>query len=65
MVRKKIFVVGRLEQQRQDKNLIYQHDKPNEPTKEGPLPFVLFEPPFTSVSTVSRGHHSLVSLLIA
>jgi hypothetical protein len=33
-----------------------------EPTKEGPLSFVLFESPFTSVSTVSRGHPSLVSL---
>ncbi len=27
----------------------------NEPTKEGPLSFVLFESPFTSVSTVGRG----------
>ncbi len=39
------------------------HDKPNEPTKEGPLSFVLTGSPFTSVSTVSRGHPSLVSLL--
>jgi hypothetical protein len=31
------------------------------PTKTGPLSYVLFEPPFTSVSTVSRGHPSLVS----
>jgi hypothetical protein len=38
------------------------HGKPNKPTKEGPLSFVLFESPFTSVSTVSRGHPSLVSL---
>jgi hypothetical protein len=38
--------------------------KPNEPTKEGPISFVLFESPFTSASTVSRGHHSLVSLLM-
>jgi hypothetical protein len=39
--------------------------KPNEPIKEGPLPFVpfvLLESPFASVSTVSRGHRSLVSL---
>ncbi len=42
--------------------VLYRHDKPNEPTKKGPLSFVLFESPFTSVSTVSRGHHSLVSL---
>jgi hypothetical protein len=34
----------------------------NEPTKEGPLPFILFESPFTSVPAVSRGHPSLVSL---
>jgi hypothetical protein len=46
-------------------NLMYKHDKPNEPTKESPLSFVLFRSPFTSVSTVSRGHHSLVSLLLA
>ncbi len=34
---------------------MYQHDKPNEPTKEGPLSYVLFESPFASVSSVSRG----------
>jgi hypothetical protein len=33
-----------------------------EPTKEKPFSFVLFESPFTSVSTVSRGHPSPVSL---
>jgi hypothetical protein len=26
-----------------EKNLLYWHDKPNEPTKKGPLSFVLFE----------------------
>jgi hypothetical protein len=31
-----------------------------QPTKEGALSFVLFESPFTSVSTVSRGYPSLV-----
>jgi len=31
------FVLGRLEQPRQDKNLLYWHDKPKEPTKEGHL----------------------------
>ncbi len=40
----------------------YQHDTPNEATKEGPLSFALFESPFTSVSKVRRGHPSLVSL---
>ncbi len=58
----KFFVLSRQEQLRQNENLLYQHDKPNEPTKEGPLSFVLFELPFTWVSTVSRGHPSLVSL---
>jgi hypothetical protein len=36
--------------------------EPNEPTKEGPLSFVLFEVPFAlveSVSTVSRDHRSV------
>jgi hypothetical protein len=46
-----------------EQNLLYRHDKPNEPTKEGSLSFVLLESPFTSVSTVSRGHPSLVSLV--
>jgi hypothetical protein len=43
---------------------LYRHDKPNEPTKKRPLSFVLFESLFTSVSTDSRGHPSLVSLVI-
>ncbi len=58
-MRKKIFCT---EQPRQNKNFMYRLDKPNEPNKEGSLSFVLFESPFTSVSTVSRGHPSLVSL---
>jgi hypothetical protein len=50
--------MGLLERPKQKKNLFYYHDKLNEP-----LSFVLFEFPFTSVSTVSRGHHpSLVSV---
>jgi len=51
----KNFVLGRLEQPGQNKNILYRHDKPNEPTKEGTISFVLFDSPFTSVSTVSRG----------
>ncbi len=47
------------------KSLLYRHDKPNEPLKEGPLSFVLFKSPFTSISKVSRGHPSLVSLVDA
>jgi hypothetical protein len=61
-VRKKLICTG-LEQRRQNKNLLYWQNKPNKPTKEGPLLFVLFESPFTSVSTVSRDHPSLVSLM--
>jgi hypothetical protein len=61
-VEKKYFVLGRLEQPRLNKNLMYRHDKPKEPTKERPLSFVLFESPFVLVSTVSMGHPSLVSL---
>ncbi len=58
---KKYFVLGRIEQPSKNKNLLYRHDKPNEPTNSGPLSFVLFESPFTSVSTVGRNHPSLVS----
>ncbi len=53
----KNFVMGRLEQPRQ------AEQKLKEPTKEGPFSFVLFESPFTSVSTVSTGHPFLVSLI--
>jgi hypothetical protein len=49
----KKFVLGLLKQPKKNKNLLYKHDKPNEPTKEGSPSFVLFESPFTSVSTVS------------
>jgi hypothetical protein len=59
---KKYVVLGRQGQPRQNKNLLDLHDKPNEPSKKGPLSFVLFESPITSISTVSRGHPSLVSL---
>jgi hypothetical protein len=50
---------------RQNKNLVNRHGKPQKTTKEGLFPFVLFESPFTSISTVSRGHPSLVSLLVS
>ncbi len=59
----KIFFTGP-EQPRQDKNLLYRHNEPNELTKEGPLSFVPFGSPIASVSTVSRGHQSLVSLIM-
>jgi hypothetical protein len=41
---KKYFVLGRLEQPRQDKTLLYWHEEPNELTEEGPFSFVPFEP---------------------
>jgi hypothetical protein len=39
---KNIFVLGRQKQLRQNRNLLYRHDKPQELSKEGPLSFVLF-----------------------
>jgi hypothetical protein len=41
--KEKCFVLGRLEQPRQNKNLLYWHDKPNKPAKKGPLSFALFK----------------------
>jgi hypothetical protein len=38
-----------------EKNILYRHNKPNESTKKGPLSVVLFESPFTSVSTSQQG----------
>jgi hypothetical protein len=61
-VREKNIWTGSTRAAKEGKNLFYQHDKPNAQTKEGPLSFVLFEYPFTFVSTVSRSHPSLVSL---
>ncbi len=60
---KTYFVLGRQEQPKQNRNLLYRHEKSKEPTKKGPLQFVLFECPFTWVSTISRGRPSLVSLI--
>ncbi len=34
---------------------LHRQDEPNEPTKAGPLPLVLFESPFTSVSVPFQG----------
>jgi hypothetical protein len=60
--KKKYFVLDRQGQPRQDKKIMYPHNDSNKPTKEGPLSNVLFESPFASVSTVSGGHPSPVSL---
>jgi hypothetical protein len=50
----------------EQKSLAPARHMSNEPTNtgKGQLSFVLFESPFTKVSTVSRGHPSLVSLVI-
>jgi hypothetical protein len=62
-MRKKIFYTGPTRAAKaEEKSLVpARHYKPNEPTKKGQRSYVLFEPLFTSVSTVNRGHPSLVS----
>ncbi len=63
----KIFwTVPTIDQPRHDKNLLYKHttSPTNKPRKET-RSFALFRSPFISVSTGSRGHLSLVSLLKA
>jgi hypothetical protein len=47
---------------RKDEHLLYRLEEPIKPTKEEPLSFVLFESPFASVSTDSRGNPTLFSL---
>ncbi len=62
---KKYFVLSRLEQQRQNKNILHRHDRPNKPTKKEPISFVLFESQFTSVKfQQSPGATSLYSLCL-
>jgi hypothetical protein len=58
----KMFCTVPTREDKAEQKYLYRHDNPYEPTKEGPHTFVLFESPFNSVSTVSRGHLSLVSL---
>jgi hypothetical protein len=62
--KKKYFLPGRLEQPRQDKNLLYQHEEPNEPTKD---PFHLYSSsPHSAQFQLSAGPLAtpfLVSLL--
>jgi hypothetical protein len=59
----KIFCIGLTRAAKAGQKTIYSHNEPNEPTKEGTLSYVLQESPFASVSTVSRGHPSLVKTL--
>ncbi len=37
--KRKYFVQGRIEQPKEDKNLLYRYDEPKEPTKEKEEPF--------------------------
>ncbi len=62
--RKKNIFAGLTRAARQDNNLLYRHDNPNEPIKEGPPSFVLQKSLFALVSTVSWGLPSVVSLAI-
>ncbi len=48
---KKYFELGRREQPRQGKNVLYQHDKPNESTKEGPFTCTLEIPIYLSFNS--------------
>jgi hypothetical protein len=54
----------------EEKNILYRADESSqgranlESAMEGLFSFVLFESPFTSVSTVSRGQPTLVSLVL-
>jgi hypothetical protein len=60
---KKFFALGRLGQPRQDKNLLYRHEEPNEPIKKGHLSFVLFWVPICLSFHSQRGPPlSIVSL---
>jgi hypothetical protein len=60
-VMKKRFCNGRtdFEQLWQDKNLLYRHDEPNEPTTEGSLSNVPLESPFTCFKIRDHPPHSL------
>jgi hypothetical protein len=67
MMRKKIFCTGPTGTAKAGQKISCNSttSPTNEPTKEGPLSFVLLETPIASVSTVSRGHPSLISLMLA
>jgi hypothetical protein len=62
---KKYFVLGRLQSsQGRTKISFTSTTRRTNQSKKGPLSFDLSESPFTSVSAVSRGHPSLVSLAL-
>jgi hypothetical protein len=56
-----IFYTGPTRPAKTGQKSLYWDDEPNEPTKERLLSYVLLESPFASISTVSRGHPSVVS----
>jgi hypothetical protein len=55
---KKILYWTVLNMPRQNKNILYQHDKPKEPTKKGPHSFVLFESYSPQFQQSAGGHPS-------
>ncbi len=61
-VREITVCVGLTKAAKAGKNLLYRHDELSEPTKEGPLSFVLHKLPFAAVSTVMQGATPLWSL---
>ncbi len=61
-VRKKIFFTGPNRAAKAEQKSLVPARQDQRTNQEGPLSFVLFESPFTSVSTINRVHPSLVSL---
>jgi hypothetical protein len=61
-LRKKIFCTEPTRAAKAEQKSLVSARQAQQTNKEGPLSLVLFESPFASVSTVSRGHPSLASL---
>jgi hypothetical protein len=59
---KQIFCTGQTRAAKAGQKSLVLARRANEQTKEKPLSFALFESPFASVSKVSRGHPSIVSM---
>jgi hypothetical protein len=64
-IEEKIFCIGPTRAAKAEQKSLVPAQGRSEPTKKGPLSFVLFESQFTLVSTIRRGHPSLVSGLVA
>jgi hypothetical protein len=63
-VKKKYFVQDQTREAKEGQKSFYPPEKPMKPTKEGLLSDIPLESPFASVSTVGRGHPSVVSLFV-